>query len=356
MSNLQQTTKFWEEETTALYEERPRSVIPALPQVADPIQTFKSRRGQEKLVLAYLACVIRDTDDKMITMRALASAVSVLFSDSSNFTGSATTSVDLTGLDILADDSISNTTTLSTNFDGAPPLQVADVDPYLDADIDEIGGYFGDIFMAGTKRLTTQNATAFNEKRLNVILASTAVPPKIFVAGSSFLDERVLNRVYASFTSLAAIRAQLIHRTAQKVNTIRYGPSVTFMAIFLLLADNGMGTLAVIKEAVLKCPWIRTDFPELRPELEAADRGQKTLRAAEPSLRPFVKVIFGSAFVPVPRNEVQNLFGVCKKVMTHYAPTYRQFGGGVTTPQQDDRIAQRLGIQTATAPEGGEQI
>jgi hypothetical protein len=291
-----------------------------------------------------LAVVIRDTDEKIVVVRALASALSILFDDASNFMGSPMPPVNLTGMNIFTDDSASSTAQIRTNFEQAPDLTLADVEPYVDCDADELGGYFGNVFYAGTKKLTASNASAFNEKRLNTILATSAKPLKIFVPGSGFMDERVLNKIYAAFNSLAAIRCQLIYRTCLKMGTIRYGPVVTFSAIFLLLVDNGLGTLRVIKEASLKCGWLREDFPELRPELEAADRAQSVLRAVDPPLRPFAKAIYGSAWVPLSQGEVSNLLGVSKKIMTHFVQSYARFGGGYTTPQQDAIIANRLGI------------
>lgn len=354
MTNLQTNIKFWEEDTPALYEGRPRATIPEMPSVGDPIETYIIEKEKAKIAFAYLACVIRDTDEKIVVLRALASAVQILFADSANYTGSPLPVANLTGLDVFLVDDSSGSSELSTNFSGAPALTMADIDPYIDCDEDELGGYFGTLFIAGVKRLTTQNATAFNEKRLGTIQAASAVPPKIFIPGSAFLEGRVLNKVYAAFTSLAAIRAQLVHRTALRMGAIRYGPSVTFSALFMLLADSGMGSLKIIKEAVLKCQWVRTDFPELAPELEAADKGQRAIRSAEPPIRPFVKAIFGSSFVPAHQSEIRNLLGISKKVMTHYAATYAQFGGGITTPEQDTKIAQRLGLAESRAVE--EQI
>jgi hypothetical protein len=338
----------WEEPTTSLYEGRPRLSVPDLPAVGDNIQVVTSRKEHQKFALAYLAVVVRETDDKMVVMRALASAVSILFGDASNFTGSPLRPVVLEGLDIFTDDAASDTAHITSNFEGAPDLALADVDPYADCDIDELGAFFGNMFHAGTKKLTPQNATSFNDKRLNTVLSTTLVPLKIFVPGSTFLDERILNKVYASFTSMAALRCQMIYKTSLKMGSIRYGPSVAFTAFFMLLTDSGLGTLRVIKEASLKCGWLREDFPELRPELEAADRAQQALRSIDAPFRPFAKAVFGSAWVPLPQSEASNLLGVSRSIMSHFVPSYKNFGGGYTTPRQDAIIADRLGVRGTT--------
>lgn len=350
MAGPARVLKIWEDESIALYDERPRSRVPTLPTIGDSIQVFKVPEGG-KAALAYLACVIRDTSEKMIVMRALASAVAILFGDSSNLTGSPSAPLTLTGLDQLTEDNVSASAVLKTNFSGAPDFSVADIDTYLDCDSDELGGYFGVLFYAGVKRLTEKNSTAFNEKRVGTITSAIVNQPKIFVPGSAFLDAAVLNKVYAAFTSLAAIRANLVYRTALKMGTIRYGSAVTFTAFFLLLADSGMGSLRVIKEAVLKCPWVRTDFPEIRIELEMANAGQNAIKEADPPLRPFIKAIYGSAFVPVAQNDIQNLLGISKRIMSHYVQTFSGFRGGRTTPEQDAKIDARLGITIAIRSE-----
>lgn len=353
MAELPPMIKIWEEETTDLYQGRPRSTVPEMPNVGDLIQVVTIPADKAKIALIYLALVVVKADNKMVTIRAIASAVSILFGDTTNFTGSPKRPDELTGLDVIGRENISATQVLATNFEGAPDITVAQMEEYLGCDPDELGGFFGNMFLAGTKRLTTQNATAFNEKRLNSIMAAIAVDPHIFIPGSPFLEERVLNRVYAAFTSLAGIRAQLIRRVALKMGTIRYGPVVTFTAIFMLLIDSGMGTLKVIKECSIKAQWVREIFPEIKPELEAADQAQQTLRAVEAPLRPYIKAIFGSQFVPVSQAQVGNLLGISLKVMSHYVETYRNFRGGFTTPQQDHIIAVRLGrIEAGPSSEG----
>jgi len=346
--------KIWQEATTNLYEGRPRSRVPDLPAVGQNFQVCTAKKEEAAIALAYFAVVIRETPEKLVVMRALASALTVLFDDASNFLGSPQAPDTLEGLGIFMNDDVTATTEIRTNFEDAPVLTMADVEPYLDCDTSELGGYFGNVFYAGTKRLTPQNASAFNEKRLNTVLSTSAKALKIFVPGSGFMDERVLNKIYASFQAFAALRCQMIHRTCLKTGVIRYGPVVTFTAMFLLLVDNGLGTLKVIKEAALKCNWLLTDFPELRPELEAADRAQQVLRAVDAPVRPFVKAIYGSAWVPIAQNEVSNLLGVSKKVMTHFTPSYARFGGGFTTAGQDAIIAMRLGI--AVEQVGHEEI
>jgi hypothetical protein len=166
----------------------------------------------------------------------------------------------------------------------------------------------------------------------------------IFVPASVFLEESVLNKVYAAFTAMAAIRCQLMYRTALRIGTISYGPRVTFGAMFLLLVDQGVNSLHVIRQAVLKHREIVTLFPELRMELECADKGIRLIQDAELNIRPYVKAIFGAAFVPTQQQDMANLLGVAKKVMVRYVPTFKNFRGGYTTPEQDAKIARMLGL------------
>jgi len=344
VSDLQRASKFWDDPDPDLYVDRPRALIPQMPIVGDPIQVYSCVKGHEKAALAYLACVLRDAKEKLTVMTVLASAVSILFGDTSNFTGSPTTSIPMKGLEIFSSDTATETAIIQGPFESEVPLTMADVDPYMECDVNELGGYFGVLFVAGSKKVTSLNAAAFNSKRLSAIMAASACPPLIFVPASTFLDEQVLNKVYAAFTAMAAIRCQLVYRTCLKMSTISYGPRVTFAAMFLLLVDQGIGSLNTIRQALQKHREIVDIFPEVRPELESADKGIKLIRSAETNVRPFVKAIYGASFVPAQQADIGNLLGIARKVMTYYTPTFGNFKGGFTTPAQDAKIAQMLGI------------
>jgi len=130
----------------------------------------------------------------------------------------------------------------------------------------------------------------------------------------------------------------MTERVVTKLNKPHMGPALAFVNMFLLLVDSGMSALRIIKEAVVKHQWIRTDFPELKPELQAANDGQKIIKTAPASHRPFLKAIHGNQFVPVMYSELDNVLGVCKEILKRTTPSYQNYDGGKITEAQLAKI------------------
>jgi hypothetical protein len=227
---------------------------------------------------------------------------------------------------------------LVTNFRDAEEVTIGELLDLMQADSDELGAYFGVLFLSGNKRVNAKNRTAFNEKRKDSATASIIGDAKIFVSDSMYLSDEVLKKVYASFLSYSPVRANMTAKLVAKIDRPFMGPPLAFINMFLLLVDSGMSALRIIKEAVIKHPWIRSDFPELRPELSAANQAQMILRRAPPQERSFLKAIHGNAFVPVNYADINNLTGVCKEVLKRTTPSYANYDGGKVTEAQLAKI------------------
>lgn len=326
---------FWQDETIEINGTSLRRDVPPMPQITMPLQTVRGGKG----AMIYLAYQVVHSREKLVIVRAIASAIACIFQDSVNYTGSQSDCIPLTGVDDLDDDASNDSTkVLATNFDDASPVTVAEIDALVDADIDELAAYFGVLCMSSVKRVTPENRTAFNEKRANAVRAQSLEDPKIFVNNSLFLTDSVLNKVYASFNSMQAPRAHLMALSASKMGKITMGPPTAFAVMFMLLVDSGMGALRIVKEAVLKYPFIMSEFPELKPELALANKAQSVIRKAQSAHRPFLKAIYGSSFVPMPYQETNNLVGICKKCLLETTPSFRNYGGGTITADQEDRL------------------
>jgi hypothetical protein len=326
---------FWDDDAVELNDQRVKKNIPKLPTIAIPLQTVKGK-GME--ALAYLAWQVVKSQDKSVIIRAIASACSCLINDSSNFTGSGEKITELTGLEQAAHPEVDEATELTTNFKDAEPVTVKELLGLMEADADELGAYFGVLFLSGNKRVTTKNRTAFNEKRKDSATSSIIGEAVIFVSDSIYLSDDVLQKVYASFLSYSPVRANMTALVVNKLDQVHMGPSLAFMNMFLLLTDSGMSALKIIKEAVIKHPWIRSEFPELKPELFAANTAQNIIKAASPAERSFLKAIHGSAFVPVNYSDINNLTGVCKEILKRTTPSYGNYDGGKVTEGQLERI------------------
>lgn len=341
-AQLVATRDIWDDTSTELNDQRLKKSIPPLPRVTIECQTVCGN-GIEKV--AYLALQVIKTRDKKTTVRAIASACSILLRDNGNFTGSPMKSVELKGLEIAEDEKADEATVLKTNFEDAEEVTIGELLKAMDVDGDELGAYFGVLFTAGNKRVNRKNQSAFNDKRKNAATASIVGEAKIFVPDSPYLDTEVLDRVYASFISYSPLRANMTHRVLGHLEEPLMGPSLAFTSLFLLLVDSGMSALKIIKEAVLKHPWILTDFPELKPELAAANDAQNTLKKAPGRERSFLKAIHGNNFVPVNYSQIDNLTGVCKEILKRTTPSYQNYDGGKITESQLQRINARVDVK-----------
>jgi hypothetical protein len=112
--------------------------------------------------------------------------------------------------------------------------------------------------------------------------------------------------------------------------------------MFVLLEDAGLGSLRVIKEAILKYTFLRKEMPELASELSAANEGQKAIRRINVAERPFCKAIYGNQFVPISQSEISNLLGVCKLAMSFTIDSYRNFDGGNVSERQEEFVRSRI--------------
>lgn len=336
-SQLITSRDFWDDPSVELNDQRLKKNIPALPVIESEVQVVT---GGGIETIAYLALQVIKSRDKMLTIRAIASASAWLLGDKSNFTGAKTKPVHITGLEVAAAEDANPDSSLITNFEDAEDVTIGELLAVMEADADEIGAYFGVLYLAGNKKVDASNRTAFNERRAKSANASSIDPPVIFVPESEFLTNEVLTRVYASFLSCSNLRAHMTSKVVDHLDKSYMGPAQSFINMFLLLIDNGMSALRIIKEAVLKNQWIRSEFPELKPELAAANEAQNILKRAPGKQRSFLKAIHGSSFVPVNYSQIDNLLGVCKEVLKRVTPSYQNYGGGRVTEAQLAKINQ----------------
>jgi len=337
----------WADTTVEISREVSKSDIPALPKIAGQYQTVLGKGG----ALAFLALQILKSDDKELLMRVMASATAILLNDDFNYTGSTLKPVELTGLDTARDDTLAETTKLNTNLLDAEDVTIGELRAVMQFDTDELGAYFGLLYVAGNKKLTAQNRAAFNENRAGAATAGVIGDPQIFKPESVFLEDTIVQKLYAAFYSCAPLRANMTDRAASRMGGVMMGPTGAFASMFLLLNDSGLGWLRIIKEATIKYPWVRTKFPALQVEFTAANNAQRVIRKAPAYQRPFLKAIFGNSFVPITSGQVGNLFGVCKLVMSFTVPTYRNYNGGHLTDEQRDVIQKMFQVEPDTPRE-----
>jgi len=291
-----------------------------------------------------------------VALRALASAVGILFRSEQDYTGGTSKPVFLSSLNDAETDftTLDDGEVVGGNFIGGEKITAGEIRVYL-GDVDEIGAWYGVMFMAGVKKRTNKNRDAFNKNRIPNVKSTVNEELLIFTPNSALLSDEVLDTVYASFNAYLPNRMYLVQQAVRLSAGTSVGPALAFTNMFVLLEDAGLGSLRVIKEAVLKYTWIRSKFPELQSELNAASVGQKAVRRIDLADRPFCKAIYGNRFVPIGQNDIANLLGVCKRVMSFTVLTYKHFDGGNVSDKQEAIIRQMLEESGVTlTPEASE--
>lgn len=310
-----------------------------MPKITKDFQVVKG--GFE--TLCFLALQVQKTQSKSVVVRAVASAVMILFEDSKNYTGATSSPVPLTGLDIIVKEDVEDRSVeISTNFTDEEKVTIKEMDDLMEVDPDELGSYFGVLCLAAVKAVTPENRAAFNEKRQGAVQATTIGSTKIFVTDSMFLTDAILQKVYASFNSYLPVRSHVIASAVNRLGTTHMGPTLAFATMFLLLVDQGMSALRIIKEALVKHRWLLDEFPEIKPEVEAAQQGLVAINKGAPHERSFLKAIYGAMFVPVQYSEIVNLTGLCRQVLKETTISYANYKGGQVTESQEIKLTRLM--------------
>lgn len=337
--NEDQPATFWGDDTASVTGVKIKTTIPEI----KPVDLkFDYVTGSHE-TLVFLALQIERTQRKDIAIRAISSAVGILFKQKRDLLGGSGKQLTLSLLDdpAIPVESRSMEEVVGGEFTAGEKITAGEIATYM-GDIDEIGSYFGVLFLAGIKRRTAKNREAFNAKRVPNIRATVNGELTIFVENSPLLSDEVLDTVYTAFNSFLANRMYLVRETVKFMAGTYVGPALSFQNMFVLLEDAGLGSLRVIKEAVLKYPFLRKEMPELASELAAANEGQKAIRRINQTERPFCKAIYGNQFVPISQNEIANLLGVCKLAMSFTIDSYRNFDGGNVAERQEEFVRRRI--------------
>jgi len=317
-----------------------RTKMPQIPEIREVFQTYMG--GDE--TLAYAMLQIRKSVDRAVIARALGSALSTIFKDGTNFLGGSTKAIQLTGYGALTEEKVDPATVATTNFSDAEAVTRAEWESAYQLDDSEMAAYFGILCLAICKTPQDGDAmAAFNKNRRNnatkAIVDGTA---QIFVDSSEWITYPILHKVHATFNYYAPLRIHLISNVLRHRSTIYLGAAEIFMDMFTLLADHGLTTLGLIRDAINKYPWIPTTFPELGKALQAANEGFRNLAAIDEAYRPYCKAMFANRIVLASPAILSNLVGVCREVLKYERESLVRYKGGYTSPGQDQIIAQKM--------------
>jgi hypothetical protein len=332
----------FETSTYELYSGRPRSTVPSLPEVTESVQLCVSDWG---LGLAYLALQVRDNDNKRAVVRAIASGVAIIFEEQGNILGAPNLPGKFNGLVDFASaepsDADSDPVCPDVGFEDSVEVKRSELVGVAAAEVEELAAVFAMYVQTAGKKPNDKNISAFDTKRLRAV-KSVCKELLIFGHSSDLLSLQTLDKVASCLNAYAHYRARLVSSIASRIDRPYGGPPHAFKMLFILLTDTGLGALKTIKIATARWGWLRADFPELKPELEAAQSGVMLIRQIVPPDRSFCKSIYGDAFVPVNPQDISNVFGVCKYALRQVIPTYDTYLGGLVTESQKAYIDSKL--------------
>ncbi|UYL95359.1 MAG: nucleoprotein [Sanya Mymon tick virus 1] len=333
---------FWNDETSSLTDVSLHASAPAIRPVEEKWDYLIGAHE----TLAFLAIALTKTTGKTHALRALASATGIILKQRKDMLGSGGKPM-LSELDnpekpIPLDQP---DTIVNAHWDSDVKVTIGEVRAFL-GDPDELGAYFGVMFLAGVKTLTDKNHDAFLKNRTPAVKALVNDDLLFFVDNSPFFTPEILGAMNAAFNALLPNRSFLVREVVRLIAGSFAGQALAFQNMFFLLEDSGMGSLRIIKDATLKYSWIRTEFPELASELRVANIGQKNIRRLPAGERPFCKAIYGNRFVPMKQLDVDNLLGVSKYCMMALNPKYANFAGGTVSDAQEEKLNRLLKIST----------
>jgi hypothetical protein len=324
-----------------------RSKMPAVPPVTEDLPVYT---GDADL-LALCMWQIRKSNDRSVIVRALASAAAAILFDKNNFTGSPTKSVPLAGFNDLSAAGVDLTKTAVNNFADGEPVTGAEWVLTASFDETEVAAYYGVLCIAMCSQpIAGAPLNKFNKNRAAAATKAVIGSPKIFIAESPWLSFEVLQKVHASFNMYGPSRCHLITNVLRHRGEFRIGLQENFMDMFFLLTDFGLTNLSIIRDAILRYPWIVTDFEGLESEVKAANDAFLKLSEIDAETRPFAKAMFQNHLVFTAPANIRNLLGICRYALSHTHATYAQYRGGFTTPKQEAYVLTKLDVAAKPAP------
>jgi len=325
-----------------------RSTLPTKPTVTATLNTYKG--GPE--LYAYCMWQVRKAPSQEVVVRAIASAVAAILLDGNNFTGSPAAPQDLTGYDELTKPGTDVSLPVPTNFAGAANVTGVEWAETANYNVSEMAAYFGVLCLAMCKQpVDGDPLNAFNKNRSKAATRAVGSGKKnIFVENSPWLTFNLLTDVHAAFNMYGPVRVHLIANVIRHKTEFNMGEQDIFMSQFMLLADFGMANLAIIRDALIRYPWLVTEIEGLDKEIEAANRAFGAVKVIDATIRPFAKAMYMNHLVFVNPADIQNLLGVCRFALSLTHTTYTNYQGGFLTDPQRQKIERRMHVTAVGVP------
>ncbi|UYZ32460.1 nucleocapsid protein [Alternaria dianthicola negative-stranded RNA virus 1] len=209
----------------------------------------------------------------------------------------------------------------------------------------EICAYAGVLAYAIAKQPTAQNLEAFNQNRRNVVREYMATGEmQIFIDESKFLDLNTLGKVHRAFNTAIKDRALVISAIVDHDSDLVSGVELMFYAIFRLTAGASLNPLLIIVRYARIYPQFYDEFKDLHTEYHAAHHALQRFLDVSEKQRMYLKVIFGSSYVPVPRDDVNKLLGCAVFALQQSESSLANYKGGVLSVEHRNKLITLLNV------------
>jgi len=209
----------------------------------------------------------------------------------------------------------------------------------------EICAYAGILAYAIAKQPTAQNLEAFNQNRRNVVREYMATGEmQIFIDESKFLDLNTLGKVHRAFNTAIRDRALVISAIVDHDSDLVSGVELMFYSIFRLTAGASLNPLLIVVRYARIYWQFYEEFRDLHTEYHAADHALQRFLDVPANQRMYLKVIFGSSYVPVPRDDINKLLGCAVFALQQSESSLANYRGGVLSVEHRNKLIALLNV------------
>lgn len=216
----------------------------------------------------------------------------------------------------------------------------------------ELAAYAGVLAFAIGKQPDANNLEAFNQKRRNAVTSSlVSTNLRIFIDDSPYLSIDILGKVHRAFNLIIKDRALVMSAIVDNDDALVSGTERMFYTIFRLSAGASLNPLLIITRFARKYPTFYRHFADLETEYHAAAHALARFYDVPGKRRLYLKVIFGNAYVPVDRNDINSLLGVAVFTLQQSEPTLANYNGGVLSVTHRELLIRLLNVRVAAEEE-----
>jgi hypothetical protein len=220
----------------------------------------------------------------------------------------------------------------------------------------ELTAYAGILAYAIAKQPNAQNLEAFNQKRRNVVREyMPSGDLVIFTDESKYLDLNTLSKVHRAFNTAIRDRALVFSAIIDRDNDLVSNTELMFYAIFRLTSGASLNPLLIIVRYARTYPQFYEHFPDLHTEYHAVHHALQRFLDVPEKRRMYLKVLFGSSYSPVNRDDVNKLLGCAVFALQQSESNLSNYRGGILSVEHRNKLVTLLDVQAKAEEEVPEE-